>query len=163
MVILPTEIKDKTTNELIMTTGRSDLTVKNCTVDNVMDASLTSLSGNDITISNNHFSNSGRNDIQVSGPSTGTVSITGNTLDGAGERTIRLNNLTGGVTITGNTITNCVGRTTDTLTSLMHFSAAGDDTTVYLSGNSWNGDTDEQATVDKLIIDSPAVVTVEND
>ena len=31
----PTEIKDKTTNELIMTTGRSDLTVKNCTVDNV--------------------------------------------------------------------------------------------------------------------------------
>ena len=158
----PTEIKDKTTNELIMTTGRSDLTVKNCTVDNVwMPINITEW--NDITISNNHFSNSGRNDIQVSGPSTGTVSITGNTLDGAGERTIRLNNLTGGVTITGNTITNCVGRTTDTLTSLMHFSAAGDDTTVYLSGNSWNGDTDEQATVDKLIIDSPAVVTVEND
>ena len=136
--------------------------MKNCTVDNVwMPINITEW--NDITISNNHFSNSGRNDIQVSGPSTGTVSITGNTLDGAGERTIRLNNLTGGVTITGNTITNCVGRTTDTLTSLMHFSAAGDDTTVYLSGNSWNGDTDEQATVDKLIIDSPAVVTVEND
>ena len=158
----PTEIKDKTTNELIMITGRSDLTVKNCTVDNVwMPINITEW--NDITISNNHFSNSGRNDIQVSGPSTGTVSITGNTLDGAGERTIRLNDLTGGVTITGNTITNCVGRTTDTMTSLMHFSAAGDDTTVYLSGNSWNGDTDEQATVDKLIIDSPAVVTVEND
>lgn len=166
----PTEIKDKTTNELIMTTGRSDLTVKNCTVDNVwMPINITEW--NDITISNNHFSNSGRNDILITGPSVGDVNIIGNTLSNAAERSIRLNTITGKISITDNTIENCAGReikdedgTTVLGTSLMHISASGDGTTVILSGNSWNGLNDEAAVNDdnegEILLESDVNFTV---
>jgi hypothetical protein len=144
-------ITDKTKNSLIMTTGRSNLTVKNCTVDNVwMPINVTEWHG--IDIRDNNFSNTGRNDIMITGPSVGDVNIIGNTLSNAAERSIRLNTITGKISITDNTIENCAGReiTTDGTTekSLMKISSSGDGTTVELSGNSWNGLNDAAAVED---------------
>ncbi len=147
----PEAIMDKTTNSLIMTTGRNNLTVKNCTVDNVwMPINVTEW--HDIDICDNNFSSTGRNDIIITGTSVGDVNIIGNTLKNAAERSIRLNTITGNIIITDNIIENCAGReikaedvTTVLGTSLMHISASGGGTKVTLSGNTWNGLNDAAA------------------
>lgn len=144
------EIKDNQgSGELIMTTGRSNLTVKNCTVNNVwMPINITEWNGVDVV--NNNFSNIGRNHILITGPSTDSVDIIGNTMDTNGERAIRLSKVTGIISIKNNTITKCAGVEDGSLMKISNKGSA----TVELSGNSWNGATDEEATTaDKLTIE----------
>ena len=163
------KIKDKKgAGDLIMTTGRNNLTVKNCTVDNVwMPINVTEWHGIDIL--DNNFTNTGRNDIIITGTSVGNVNIIDNTFSNAAERSIRLNTITGKISITGNTIENCAGRDikagdeTTVGTSLMHISASGTGTTVILSGNSWNGLGDAAAVTandNKILLESDVDFTV---
>ncbi len=111
------QLKDKTTNEDVMTTGVKNLKIQNCTVTNAYQV-IESRAMENLTITNNTFTGIKARDMLITVDKThhpdadysGTITITDNTSMGGTERFIRANG-TGDatLTITNNTINDYKG------------------------------------------------------
>jgi len=116
------ELKDKTTNEYVMTAGVKNLTITNCEVTGAYQVAETRAMEN-ITVTGNTFTGIKARDLLITSDVTyhadktytGAITITGNTSTAGEERFIRasLNNSDVVVTIKDNTITNYLGADPD--------------------------------------------------
>lgn len=116
------ELKDKSTDEYVMTTGVKNLTITNCEVTNAYMV-IESRAMENLTITNNLFNGIKERDMLITSDTTyypgvtytGTITITGNTSICGEERFVRasLNNSDATVIIKNNTIINYKGTSPD--------------------------------------------------
>lgn len=112
------ELKDKTTNEYVMTAGVKNLTITNCEVSGAYMV-IESRAMENLIITNNTFNGIKARDMLITSDTgnypnetyTGEITITGNTSIGGEERFVRasLNNSDAVVTVSNNTISNYKG------------------------------------------------------
>ncbi len=137
-----TSYTDTITGEPLMTTGLKNVSVLNCNVTGaymVLELRATE----NVTVKNNTFKNIKAQMILLptdGGSYTGTITVTGNTVNGLSERFLRVNGSSATIIVTGNTVTGYDGEDTD----IVKITKQSGTTTV--ENNSW-GNNDLTVTV----------------
>lgn len=132
-----------------------NITITGCTMNNLHQG-IKIVYAENIEICNNTFNaikgrdillNGVKKDGEITASLKGKIFISGNTSKDAEQRFLRVAYLSGTLSITNNTITDYKGTDAD----IVKISDSCEGATVTFSGNSWSGETDEEAKSENMI------------